>query len=190
MTDFTIHTKDSAPEASKPLLRAAQAKYGFVPNLMRELAEAPAALQAYLSVGEAFEASSLTPQEQQVVILAVSYLNECAYCMTAHSAVAKMVGLPDGEISALRDGQPLSDAKLEALCTFARILVEKRGWASDEEVAAFLAAGYTRAQILEVIVGIAFKTMSNFTNHLADTPIDERFAPFTWQPAGAAQSAA
>ena len=140
MTDFTIHTKDSAPEASKELLGAAQAKYGFIPNLMGELAEAPAALQAYLSVGEAFEASSLTPQEQQVVILAVSYLNECAYCMTAHSAVAKMVGLPEGEISALREGQPLSDAKREALRTFAGILVEQRGRASEEEVAAFLAA--------------------------------------------------
>ncbi len=189
MTDFTIHTKDSAPEASKELLGAAQAKYGFVPNLMGELAEAPAALQAYLSVGEAFEASSLTPQEQQVVILAVSYLNECAYCMTAHSAVAKMVGLPAGEISALREGQPLSDAKLEALRTFAGVLVDKRGWASDEEVGAFLAAGYNRAQILEVVVGIAFKTLSNFTNHLADTPIDKQFASFAWEPAREAQGA-
>ncbi len=136
MTDFTIHTKDSAPEASKELLGAAQAKYGFVPNLMGEMAEAPSMLKAYLAMGEALEASSLTPQEQQVVVLTVSYLNQCVYCMTAHSAVAKMVELPDGEISALRDGEPLSDAKLEALRTFARIRVEKRGWAQDEEVAA------------------------------------------------------
>ena len=190
MTDFAIHTTDSAPDASKELLGAAQDKYGFVPNLMGTLAEAPAALKAYLSVGEAFEGSSLTLQEQQVVILTVSYLNECAYCMTAHSAVAKMVGLPDGEISALREGLPLSDAKLEALRTFAGILGEKRGWASEEDVAAFLAAGYNRAQILEVIVGIAFKTMSNFTNHLADTPIDKQFASFAWESVGATQGAA
>jgi len=123
-------------------------------------------------------------------VLKVSYLNECAYCMTAHSAVAKIVGLPDGEISALREGQPLSDAKLEALRTFVGILVEKRGRASEEDVAAFLGAGYTRAQILEVIVGIAFKTLSNFTNHLADTPIDKQFAPFAWEPATEVQSAA
>ena len=189
MTDFTIHTIDSAPDASKELLGAAQAKYGFVPNLMGEMAEAPSMLEAYMTVGKALEGSSLTPQEQQVVVLTVSYLNQCDYCMTAHSAVAKMVGLPNGEISALRDGEPLSDAKLEALSTFTGILVEKRGRPSEEEVAAFLGAGYTRAQILEVIVGIAFKTLSNFTNHLADTPIDKQFASFAWEPAGAAQGA-
>ncbi len=189
MADFTIHTKDSAPQASKDLLEAAHAKYGFVPNLLGEMAEAPSLLKAYLTVGEALEASSLTAQEQQVVILTVSYLNECSYCMTAHSAVAKMVGLLDDEIDALREGQPMSDAKLEALRTFTGILVEKRGWASDEDIAAFLTAGYTRAQVLEVILGIAFKTMSNFTNHIADTPIDIQFAAFTWEPAGRAQSA-
>ena len=172
MADFTIHTKNSAPKASKDLLEIAQAKYGFIPNLLGEMAEAPSLLKAYLTVGEALEASSLTAQEQQVVILTVSYLNECSYCMTAHSAVAKMVGLPDDEIDALREGQPMSDAKLEAMRTFTGILVEKRGWASDEDIAAFLTAGYTRAQVLEVILGIAFKTMSNFTNHVADTPID------------------
>ena len=84
----------------------------------------------------------------------------------------------------------MSDAKLEALRTFAGILVEKRGRPSEEEVAAFLSAGYTRAQILEVIVGIAFKTLSNFTNHLADTPIDKQFAPFAWETATEAQGAA
>ncbi len=83
----------------------------------------------------------------------------------------------------------MSDAKLEALSTFTGILVEMRGRPSEEEVAAFLSAGYTSAQILEVIVGIAFKTLSNFTNHLADTPIDKQFASFAWEPAGAAQGA-
>ena len=190
MTDFTIHTTDSAPEASQELLAAAQDKYGFVPNLLGEMAEAPSMLKAYMTVGEVLESSSLTPQEQQVLILTVSYLNECAYCMTAHSAVAKMVALPEREISALREGRPLSDARLDALRRFAEILVEQRGRASEEDVASFLAAGFTRAQILEVIVGIAFKTLSNFTVHLADTPIDRQFAPFRWQPAEVTASAA
>ena len=157
--------------------------------VLGEMAEAPSLLKAYLTVGEALEASSLTAQEQQVVVLTVSYLNECSYCMTAHSAVAKMVGFPDDEIDALREGRPMSDAKLEALRTFTGILVEKRGGASEADVAAFLTAGYTRAQVLEVILGIAFKTMSNFTNHVADTPIDKQFAPFTWEPAGRVHSA-
>ena len=191
MADFATHTKDSAPEASKDLLEILQAKYnGFIPNILGEMAEAPSLLKAYLAVGEALEASSLTDQEQEVVILTVSYLNQCSYCMTAHSAVAKMVGLPDDEIDALREGQPMSNAKLEALRTFTGILVGKRGWASDEDIATFLTAGYTRAQVLEVILGIAFKTMSNFTSHVAHTPIDKQFAPFTWEPAVRDQSAA
>ncbi len=190
MTYFTIHTTDSAPEASKELLGAAQAKYGFVPNLMGEMAEAPSMLKAYLALGEALEASSLTPQEQQVVVLTVSYLNQCAYCMTAHSAVAKMVGLPEGEISALREGRPLSDEKLQALNSFGGLMVDQRGRASEDDVTAFLAAGYTQAQILEVIVGLDFKKLSNFTNHLADTPIDKQFEPFRWEPPEVTQSAA
>ena len=92
MSDFTIHTRDSAPEASKELLGAAEAKYGFVPNLMGEMAEAPSMLKAYLALGEALEASSLTPKEQQVVVLTMSYLNQCAYCMTAHSASPRWWG--------------------------------------------------------------------------------------------------
>ncbi len=157
---------------------------------MGEKAEAPTMIKAYLALGKALEASSLTPQEQEVVVLTVSYLNQCAYCMTAHSAVAKMVGLPEGEISALREGRPLSDAKLEALSRFAGLMVDQRGRASEDDVTAFLAAGYTRAQILEVIVGLAFKTLSNFTDHLADTPIDKQFEPFRWEPPEATQSAA
>ena len=84
----------------------------------------------------------------------------------------------------------MSDTKLEALSTFAGLLVEQRGRASEDDVTAFLAAGYTRAQILEVIVGLAFKTLSNFTNHLADTPIDKQFALFRWELPEATQSAA
>ncbi len=84
----------------------------------------------------------------------------------------------------------MSDEKLQALNSFGGLMVDQRGRASEDDVTAFLAAGYTRAQILEVIVGIAFKTMSNFTNHLADTPIDKQFEPFRWEPPEAIQSAA
>lgn len=186
MTDFTIHTVDSAPEGSKEVLQGARKRYGFVPNLMGVLAEAPTAVQAYAMLSDTFASGSLSPVEQQVVTLAVSHMNGCTYCMGAHSAVAKLAGLPDIEIEALRDCRPLSDPKLEGLRKFTRTLVEKRGWASPEAVAEFLGAGYMKAQVLEVIVGVAFKTLSNYTNHLADTPLDKQFSAFAWEPTTAA----
>ena len=186
VTDFTVHTLDSAPEGSKAVLNAAKKRYGFVPNLMGVLAEAPAAVQAYAMLSDTFASGSLNPVEQQVVALAVSHVNGCTYCMGAHSGVAKLAGLPDAEIEALRDGRPLNDPGLEGLRRFTRILVEKRGRASPEDVAEFLGAGYTKAQVLEVIVGVAFKTLSNYANHLVDTPLDRQFAAFAWEPTTAA----
>ena len=183
MMDFTLHTPDSAPEGSKETLSAAKKHYGFVPNLMGVLAEAPAAVKAYALLSDAFASSSLSPVEQQVVTLSVSHVNGCSYCMGAHSAVAKLAGMPDTEVEALREGRLLSDPKLEGLRKFTGILLEKRGLASPEDVDEFLAAGYTKAQVLEVIVGVSFKTLSNYTNHLADTPLDRQFKAFEWEQA-------
>ena len=98
-----------------------------------------------------------------------------------------MAGLPKPELEALRSGRPLTDAKLEALRTFTYAMVEKRGWASPEQVAQFLAAGFSKAQVLEVIVGIAYKTLSNYTNHVVHTPLDHAFESFAWKPTRAAK---
>ncbi len=152
MPEFTQHTIESAAEASKQTLRAAERRYGFVPNLMAIMAESPALLKAYAEIGDIFARSSLSPIEQQVVILTVSQLNECTYCMAAHSMAAKMVGLPEAELEALRDGSPLADPKLEALRAFASAVVQELGWVSEEEIDAFLAAGFEREQVLDVLV--------------------------------------
>ena len=182
MPEFTQHTIESAAKASKQTLRAAERRYGFVPNLMAIMAESPALLKAYATIGDIFARSSLSPIEQQVVILTVSQLNECTYCMAAHSMAAKMVGLPEAELDALRDGRPLADPKLEALRAFASAVVQELGWVSEEEINAFLAAGFEREQVLDVVVGVAYKTLSNYTNHLAGTPLDSAFAAFAWEP--------
>lgn len=182
MSHFTIHTVGSAPAASKELLTATEQRFGFIPNLVRVMAEAPSTLKSYLALGEALGETSLTPVEQQVVALTVSQRNGCAYCMAAHSAGGKMVGMSDPDLEALRDGGQLEDPKLEALRKLAATVVAKQGWASIEDQDAFLAAGFSRAQILEVLVGVAMKTLSNYVNHIADTPLDEEFAQFAWSP--------
>lgn len=182
MQDFTVHTIETAPDQSVALLEGAQKAFGFVPNLIGVLAESPAAAEAYLTLSQIFEKSSLSPAECQGAILAISRYNECDYCMAVHSVIASTQKVPAEVIQAIRNDQPIVDGKLEALRTFATTVVDKRGWVSDDDVAAFLSAGFTHAQILEIILAASLKTLSNYANHVAETPLDDAFASRAWQP--------
>lgn len=185
MTDYKIHTVDSAPEASKALLGKVGEKYGFIPNLMGLLAESPATLEAYATLSGIFEKSDFSPVDQQVILLTVNRFNECPYCMAAHSTIAKGAGMKEATLEALRAGKALPDARQNALAEFTRNVVEQRGWVSAPDVKTFLAAGFTKANVLEVILGASFKTISNFANHIAKTPVDEAFAGQSWSKDGA-----
>ncbi len=183
MTDFGVHTIKSAPEASRPILEKAQKTLGFVPNLYGIFAESPAMLEAYATLGGIFDRStSFSATERQVVLLTAIFENECDYCMAAHSTIAGMQCVPDDVVQALRGGEPIPDARLEALSDFARKVVRERGWVSEGDVQAFLDAGFTQAQLLEVILGIGMKTLSNYANHIARTPVDEAFQANAWTP--------
>lgn len=182
MTTFNVHTKETAQANSAELLGNAEKAFGFIPNLLGVFAESPAALKGYLTIGKIFDESSFSPTERQLVILAASRFNECHYCIAAHSVVADLQGAPADVVDAIRNDRPIADDKLEALRIFTTAVVEKRGWVSDDDVAAFVEAGYNKAQILEVILGISFKTLSNYANHIADTPVDDAFASRAWQP--------
>ncbi len=180
MTDFIVHTKESANPKSAELLAGVEKAYGFIPNLMGVFAESPSTLGAYLSLGKLLDQSTLSATERQTAILAISRFNGCEYCVAAHSTVAGMQNVPDDVVEAIRTDQPIADARLEALRRFATAVTDRRGWVSQEDVDAFLAAGFTRAQVLEVILAAAFKTLSNYTNHIADTPLDDAFAAKAW----------
>jgi AhpD family alkylhydroperoxidase len=184
MIDFTIHTPETAPAASKPLLDKSRKAYGRVPGLHGVLAEAPKALEAYQILGTLFQDTSLTTIEQHVVWLTINYENDCGYCVPAHTGLAKLDAVPDDVIEALRNGTPIADPRLEALSRFTVQVVQKRGWVTDEDVQAFLDAGYTQQQILEVILGLAHKIISNYTNHVARTPVDAVFKKFAWEKSG------
>lgn len=179
---FPSHTRESVPEAALPVFEASESKYGMVANLFRKMAEAPALLQGYWQLSGLFEQSSLGPTEQQVVLIAVSARNACHYCVAVHSALADMGRVPPEVTDALRAGTPIPDARLEALRRFTEQVVEARGWVPEAEVDAFLEAGYTRAQVLEVVLGVGLKTLSNYTNHLAGTELDPPFYSRAWRP--------
>jgi uncharacterized peroxidase-related enzyme len=180
MSSFAVHTETTAPEASKEALAGVRQALGFAPNLMGVLAGAPGALEGYLTLSRLFESSSLTPVERNVVLLSVSFENGCDYCMAAHTGVAKMQGVPEDFISALRDGSPIKDAKLQALRAFTASITRQRANLPESGVDGFLAAGFTQRQVLEVILGVTQKTLSNYVNHLAHTPLDAAFAPLKW----------
>lgn len=171
MTTFQVHTIETAPEGSRSLLEAAQKTWGFVPTLHGTLAESPVALEAYDTLFGLVGKSSLTPAEQQVVFLAVSILHGCEYCVAGHTYLARSASLPEPAVQALRRGAAIvDDPRAQALRRFTEAVVHERGHAGDAAVDAFIAAGFTRRNVLEVVTIIATKTISNYTNHLAHTP--------------------
>lgn len=182
MSHYPFHSPESAPDAARPALTDAQKKLGFVPNLYAGLANAPAALEGYLAVSACFDKCSLTPTERQVVLLSTSVLNGCDFCVAAHSMIAKaMVGVPSEVVVALRAQKEPDNPKLAALVAFTRAVVEERGWVADHPAfARFLAAGYTPAQALEVVLGVTQKTLSNYANHLLGTPLNPAFESERW----------
>ncbi|QHQ35745.1 carboxymuconolactone decarboxylase family protein [Algicella marina] len=183
MSDFTIHDLETAPEASRPFLEASLKANGRIPGLHGTMAEAPGLLEGYQKLHQLFLASSLDNDEKTVVWQSINVEHECHYCVPAHTGIAKMMKVSDEITDALRDETPLPTPRLEALRSFTLALVRQRGFVSDTEVETFLAAGYTRQNILEIILGLAQKVMSNYTNHLAQTPVDEVFRKYEWQKA-------
>lgn len=180
MPSFPIHTPETAPEAARPILAATKAGWGFVPNLHAKLAGAPVALRAYGQLFELFGQTSFSPAEQQVAYLTVSAIHECEYCVSGHTVLAGKAGLDAGTTEALREGRQLPDARLQALRSFTAALVLERGRVQPGELEAFLAAGYTETQVLELLVAIAAKTISNYANHVAGTPLDAFMAKTAW----------
>jgi len=170
MTEFTIHTVESAPEGSRAQLATTRSAWGFVPNLHGILAESPTALIAYDTLFGLMSQSTLTPAEQQIIYLTISVFNGCEYCTMGHTYLARAADLDESEIQRLRHGEPLSNPRSNALGAFVRNVVAQRGRVGDAAVEAFVAAGFTRANVLEVVTAVATKTISNYTNHITHTP--------------------
>ncbi|WP_394177677.1 carboxymuconolactone decarboxylase family protein [Yoonia maritima] len=181
MAEFTIHNIESAPDASKSLLEASLKNNGRIPGLHGTMADAPPLLAAYQFAHQQFLATSMTDEEKTVVWQTINVENNCHYCVPAHTGIAKMMKVDDAITEALRDETPLPTAKLEALRTFTLAMVRDRGFVAEADTQAFLDAGFTEANILEIILGAAQKLMSNYTNHFAKTPVDQVFQKFAWE---------
>lgn len=174
---FTPLLPQDTPPESRVLLEQVKRELGFVPNLLASLAHSPIALRAYLAADAAFQRSTLTPSEQQIVLLAASAENACPYCMSAHSALAKFfLNVPGDVILAVQANRPLLDPRLDALVNLTRQLVSQRGHLHSQTIAAFFNAGYSKEQLLEVLVGVGLKTISNYFDHISATEIDPEYS--------------
>jgi AhpD family alkylhydroperoxidase len=176
MTEFRLYSVADAPEGSRQKLAEVTKAWGFTPKLHGMLAESPVALKAYDALFALVGESTLAPTEQQVAYQAINVFHECEYCTAGHTYLSRKVGVPEDVIQALRTGTPIADARLQALRTFAETVVRERGFAGDDAIDAFIAAGFTRANVLEIVTVIATKTISNYTNHLTKTPKEDFMA--------------
>ncbi|MDX1466141.1 MAG: carboxymuconolactone decarboxylase family protein [Halomonas sp.] len=176
-------TLETADAKAKPLLEQANAQLGFVPNMYAGMAKAPGVLDTYLHGYALFrEDSGFAPPEQEVVFLTISRLNGCGYCMSAHSMLAdRMSQVPAEVLDAIRHDRPIPDERLAALAAFTKVMFETRGMPTEADVAAFLAAGFEERQVLQIVLALAVKTLSNYANHVNHPPVDEAFADYAWK---------
>lgn len=177
---YEIYNKETASDAAKPVLEEVQAHYQFIPNALGAMVESPEAVKSYLKLDALVNQNSLTDEQRHVVFLTISRELECSYCVAAHTAFAQM-GQVDGDIiKHLREGNVLDDPGLEVLQRFVSRLVQTNCHLSEQEVANFLAHGYSRRNILEIITMVANKLIAIFANRIMGTDLDEALQPARW----------
>lgn len=181
MSLFTFHTKETAPQASQPLLENSEKAFGRLPGLHKVMAESPQLLEGYQVLHKLFQDTSFNAEELTVVWQTINVEHECHYCVPAHTGIAHMMEVDPALTEALRNREAMPNAKLQALHETTLEMVRNRGHLTQETIDAFFAAGYGPKQLLEINLGLAQKVMSNYVNHYAETPVDEVFKRYAWE---------
>lgn len=180
MSNFKIHTVETAPKESKESLEGSIKAFGMLPNLHGVLAESPETLEGYKVLHNLFQNTSFDADELTVVWQTINVYHECHYCVPAHTGIAGMMKVDEKITEALRNQTKLPSEKLQVLHETTLALTENRGNVTDEQLKAFFDAGYGNKQLLEIVLGLSQKVISNYTNHLAKTPVDDAFKKFEW----------
>jgi alkylhydroperoxidase family enzyme len=180
MSNFELYSLENAPEAAKPLLEKSIKGFGMLPNLHAVMAESPALLDAYQQLHELAQNASFDKDELTVVWQTINVEHGCHYCVPAHTAIANMMGVDADITEALRNQSPLESTKLETLRDTTLLMVRNRGIIKQVDIDTFYAVGFNKQNLLDIVLILAQKVMSNFTNHLAETPVDDAFQAFSW----------
>lgn len=181
MSRYPLHTIDTAPAASRPVLEQLQQAFGMVPNVAAKMAASPVLINGFIGLFERVHASSLSEPQIQTLLLTNAVTNASTWPVAFHSALALKAGVPRTEVDAIRHGVLPDDAGLAALSALARTLIEKRGRLSETDQQRFLDAGFSGEQILEVIAVVAASTITNFTSSVTHPPLEAQFEAFAWQ---------
>ena len=178
MNQLDLFDLDTAPEDSRPLLEKSIKGFGMIPNLHAVMAGSPQVLEAYQMLHQLFQNSSFDNDELTVIWQTINMEHSCHYCVPAHIAVAHMMKVDDTLIDAIVNHKQLPSEKLQVLRETTLKMVRERGNIASVDVEAFYAVGYEPRQLMEIVLGLAQKVMSNYINHLAETPLDEPFKQF------------
>ena len=180
MTDFKVHTIDSAPERSQPALRQLQSLFGMIPNIAGAMATSPVLINSLVGLFGNVHGGSFTEAQVQIVLLTDAVTNKSTWAVAFHTALALKEGIDPADVQAIRDGRLPKDGKFAALSALAKALIEKRGRLDDRDVDRFLAAGFGKDHLLEVIAAVAASTITNYTASITKPPLDAPFQAHAW----------
>jgi len=180
MEQFPVYTIDTAPEASKPALQDLHAAFGIIPNIAGAMATSPVLINGLVGLFGRVHGGSFTEAQIQTLLLTNAVTNACAWAVAFHTALALKEGLAPADVDAIRAGRSPNDSKLGALSTLARTLIEKRGRIADQDREAFLAAGFGKDHLLEVIGVVAASTITNYTGNVTNPPLEAPFQAHVW----------
>jgi alkylhydroperoxidase family enzyme len=181
MPNYPVQTIASAPEKSKPALGQLQKAFGVLPNLPAVIANSPKLINALVGLFAQVHSPGLSEAENQIVLLTDSVTNSSAYAVAFHTMLALQQGISSEETNAIREGRLPRDKRFAALSNLAKALIEKRGHLNEQELDSFIAAGYTKEQVLEVVAIVAASTITNYTGTIANPPLEDAFQQHAWQ---------
>jgi len=180
MTQFSIHTIESAPAKSKPAMQGLQSAFGFVPNIIGAISNSPALINGLVGLFGQVHGGSFTEPEVQVVLLTNAVTNGAAWPVAFHSALALSEGVPEAEVAAIRAGRLPSDSKFAAVSRLAKTLIEYRGHIGGPELDAFVAAGFDKSLALELVAMVAASTITNYAASVTQPPLEDKFQAHVW----------
>ncbi len=180
MTNFAVHTIDSAPEGSRQALHSLQAAFGMIPNIAGAMATSPVLIRSLVALFGNVHGGSFTEPQIQTVLLTDAVVNACTWAVAFHTALALKAGLNPADVHAIREGRLPKDGKLAALSALARKMIETRGRVPDADIDIFIAAGFGKELALEVIAIVAASTITNYTGSVTKTPLETAFQEHAW----------
>jgi alkylhydroperoxidase family enzyme len=180
MTNFPVHSMESAPERSKPALKQLQSAFGMIPNIAGAMATSPVLINCLVGLFGNVHGGSFTEAQVQTVLLTDAVTNASTWAVAFHTALALKEGVDPKDIEAIRERRLPKDTKLAALSAIAKAMIEKRGRLDDQDVDRFLAAGFLKDHALEVIAIVAASTITNYTGSIAKPRLEAQFEAYAW----------